>query len=253
MPTAPWVTVSWIRSAARATPKSITRGPSRATSTLDGFRSRCTRPALWIDSSASAQPAASHRTAGTSSGPQARTSRLQRRGGHVGRGQPGHVSIGIGGDHGGGEDPADPPRRGHFMRETGPETGFLSEFNLDCLDRHQPAGGGLTQVHLAHGTGARGARARRMARSVPDPIGAAAPARAAALSSPPHGPLRLGLYDAEFSRDLCPASGGCDRIGSCRWPGQVRPRCVRRGGAICRCRGISSRVWGTGGGPGRTP
>ena len=64
-----------IRSAARATPKSITRGPSGATSTLDGFRSRWTRPTPWIDSSASAQPAASHRTEGTGSGPQAGTSR----------------------------------------------------------------------------------------------------------------------------------------------------------------------------------
>src|SRR5215472_16054001 len=63
-----------MRSAALATPKSITRGPSGATSTLDGFRSRCTSPALWIDSSASAHPAASHRVAGTGSGPVVRTS-----------------------------------------------------------------------------------------------------------------------------------------------------------------------------------
>ena len=76
VPSAPRVTVSWIRSAARATPKSITRGPSGETSTLDGFRSRCTSPALWIDSSASAQPAASQRTAGTGSGPPPRTRRF---------------------------------------------------------------------------------------------------------------------------------------------------------------------------------
>jgi hypothetical protein len=42
----------------------------------DGFRSRCTRPAPWMDSSASAQPAASHRTAVTGSGPHSWTSRL---------------------------------------------------------------------------------------------------------------------------------------------------------------------------------
>src|SRR5580692_5775724 len=64
-----------MRSAARATPKSMTRGPSGATSTLDGLRSRCTRPTPWIDSSASAHPAASHRTAPTGSGPHALTSR----------------------------------------------------------------------------------------------------------------------------------------------------------------------------------
>ena len=72
----PRVTVSWIRSAARATPKSMTRGPSGETSTFAGFRSRCTSPTLWMDSSASAQPAASQRTAGTGTGPQVRTSRL---------------------------------------------------------------------------------------------------------------------------------------------------------------------------------
>ncbi len=76
MPIAPRVTVSWIRSAALATPKSMTRGPSGDTSTFDGFRSRCISPAPWIDSSASAHPAASHRTAGTGSGPQVRTRRL---------------------------------------------------------------------------------------------------------------------------------------------------------------------------------
>ncbi len=76
MPTAPRVTVSWIRSAARATPKSMTRGPSGATSTLDGLRSRCTRPATWMDSSASAHPAASHLIVVTGSGPHVRTSRL---------------------------------------------------------------------------------------------------------------------------------------------------------------------------------
>src|SRR6516162_750876 len=76
VPTAPRVTVSWIRSAALATPKSMTLGPSSDTRTLDGFRSLCTNPAPWIDSSASAQPAASHRIAGTGSGPQARTSVL---------------------------------------------------------------------------------------------------------------------------------------------------------------------------------
>ena len=42
MPTAPREVVRPIRSAARATPKSITRGPSGATRTFDGFRSRCT-------------------------------------------------------------------------------------------------------------------------------------------------------------------------------------------------------------------
>jgi len=39
------VRVMVVASTARAIPKSITRGPSAASSTLDGFRSRCTSPA----------------------------------------------------------------------------------------------------------------------------------------------------------------------------------------------------------------
>ncbi len=76
VPTAPRETDSAIRSAALATPKSITMGPSAATSTLDGFRSWWTSPTPWIDTSASAHPAASHLTVRTGIGPHARTIRL---------------------------------------------------------------------------------------------------------------------------------------------------------------------------------
>ncbi len=50
-------------------PKSISRGPSAASSTLPGFRSRCTRPLAWMARSASASPAASFHTASSGSGP----------------------------------------------------------------------------------------------------------------------------------------------------------------------------------------
>ena len=48
--------VSEVPSAARAIPKSITRGPSVASSTLAGLRSRCTTPQAWIACSASTSP-----------------------------------------------------------------------------------------------------------------------------------------------------------------------------------------------------
>ncbi|CAM5609567.1 hypothetical protein SCALM49S_00038 [Streptomyces californicus] len=54
---------------ARAMPKSMRRGPSRASSTLDGFTSRWTTPWPWTASSASARPAPRVRTAGSGSGP----------------------------------------------------------------------------------------------------------------------------------------------------------------------------------------
>ncbi len=65
--------VSTVPSSARAMPKSITRGPSSASSTLPGFRSRCTSPQSWMTRSASASPAASFSTASSGSGPAAVT------------------------------------------------------------------------------------------------------------------------------------------------------------------------------------
>ena len=56
-------------SAALAMPKSMIRGPSLASSTFEGFRSRCTSPAAWIAPSPSASPAASTRAEATGSGP----------------------------------------------------------------------------------------------------------------------------------------------------------------------------------------
>ncbi len=73
MPTATLVIVSRVLDTPEAIPKSITRGPSSTTRTLDGFRSRCTSPAPWIDWSASAIPAASQRTAWAGSGPHSLT------------------------------------------------------------------------------------------------------------------------------------------------------------------------------------
>src|SRR5690348_11646075 len=56
------VPVSMVASAAREIPKSMIRGPSSASSTLAGFRSRCTIPAAWIAPRPSASPAASAST-----------------------------------------------------------------------------------------------------------------------------------------------------------------------------------------------
>lgn len=69
MPTATFVIVKRVFETPDAIPKSMTRGPSSTTRTFDGFRSRCTRPAPWIDCSASATPAASQRTAWAGIGP----------------------------------------------------------------------------------------------------------------------------------------------------------------------------------------
>ena len=61
--------VSAVASSARAIPKSITRGPSWASSTLDGLRSRCTTPAAWMACRASATPAISRNTIASGIGP----------------------------------------------------------------------------------------------------------------------------------------------------------------------------------------
>ncbi len=72
-PTTIPVLVSLEPSSARAIPKSITRGPSVASRTLEGLRSRWTSPAAWMAPSASASPAPSARTVSAGSGPCAAT------------------------------------------------------------------------------------------------------------------------------------------------------------------------------------
>lgn len=58
-------------SRARAMPKSMTRGPSIVTRTLDGFRSRWISPARWMSWRAPASPAPRSRTERPGSGPYA--------------------------------------------------------------------------------------------------------------------------------------------------------------------------------------
>ena len=70
MPTAVLDSVP-VASSARAMPKSITRGPSGASSTLLGLTSRCTTPASWMAASAVIVPIATRISAGPVRGPSA--------------------------------------------------------------------------------------------------------------------------------------------------------------------------------------
>ena len=63
------VPVSAVASAADDMPKSMIRGPSWASSTFEGLRSRWITPAAWIAISPSASPAASASTEASGSGP----------------------------------------------------------------------------------------------------------------------------------------------------------------------------------------
>ncbi len=56
-------------SVGREIPKSMTFGPSSASRTLLGFKSRCTTPTRWMSRSASASPAISLRDWSGSMGP----------------------------------------------------------------------------------------------------------------------------------------------------------------------------------------
>jgi hypothetical protein len=62
-----------LASAASEIPKSMTLGPSSASSTLEGFRSRCTTPAAWMAPRPSASPAVSAIRLRAGSGPWPRT------------------------------------------------------------------------------------------------------------------------------------------------------------------------------------
>ncbi|CAM5227763.1 hypothetical protein SFIMM107S_05093 [Streptomyces griseus] len=76
-PTITSVAVRTVSSRARAIPKSISRGPSSPSSTLPGFTSRCTSPAAWTASSASASIEPSARTPRSGSGPPPPTASLR--------------------------------------------------------------------------------------------------------------------------------------------------------------------------------
>jgi hypothetical protein len=69
VPTTIPVAVIAVCSSAREIPKSISRGPSRASSTLAGFTSRCTSPQEWTACSASTSPPASRHTDAAGNGP----------------------------------------------------------------------------------------------------------------------------------------------------------------------------------------
>ena len=69
MPNTTPAAVITVPSVAREMPKSITRGPSVASSTLAGLRSRCTTPHAWMAAIASVSPASSGHSAGAGSGP----------------------------------------------------------------------------------------------------------------------------------------------------------------------------------------
>lgn len=68
-PTVIPVLVRALASVAREMPKSITRGPSGPSSTLEGFRSRCTSPAACTAESAAASPRARARAEASGKGP----------------------------------------------------------------------------------------------------------------------------------------------------------------------------------------
>ena len=68
-PTTKPAPVSDVASAAREMPKSMIRGPSGASRTFIGLRSRWITPAAWIPARPSASPAARARTDAAGSGP----------------------------------------------------------------------------------------------------------------------------------------------------------------------------------------
>ena len=122
------VPVSMLASAAREMPKSMTRGPSSASSTFGGFRSRCTMPAAWIAPRPWASSAASASTdvAAQRAVPGDRLG--EGRPGDVGGGQPRHRCVYVGVNHRRREQAAHRPRRGDLAGEPVPEFGLPGQF-----------------------------------------------------------------------------------------------------------------------------
>ncbi len=139
----------------REMPKSMTFGPSSASSTLLGFRSRCTTPTRWMSRSASASPAISRRSCSGAMGPfrftwSERVGPGMNRGGH-----PGPFGLRIGIHHRRREGTADPARGGHLLPETAPELRVPRELGMDDLHRQPHSRGAPGEVYDPHATGAQ--------------------------------------------------------------------------------------------------
>ena len=214
------VRVNVLTSAAREMPKSMTRGPSSASSTFDGLRSRCTTPAAWISTSPSASPAASASTEPAGSGPVSgrprppATARGRRRWPATAGGRPcRHRPAGA-------VNRPPPSGRRHLPREPGPEAGVVGQLGVDHLDRGQLAAGRAAEEHLAHGAAAQA------------PFQPVVPHRPRILGRQPLQHARSPhhrIWDASQPTGTClapPASTG----PACRWrPAAARTR--RRPGA----------------------
>lgn len=136
--TAP-VRVTTLASTARAIPKSITRGPSGVSSTLDGLRSRCTSPWSWTARSAVARPAASVRSDGFRQRPVLAVDHLLQGGaGDVLRRQPRSRGFGVGVEDLRGEPPTHLPGRLHLVSEAAAELGVAGQLRAYELDRRGP-------------------------------------------------------------------------------------------------------------------
>ncbi len=177
-------------SRARAIPKSMTRGPSMVTRTLDGLRSRWTIPAAWMSLEGVREPGGedAHRVLGQR--PVVVPDDLrQARPGDVPGGDPGDGGLGVGVEDGRRPVPPDAPRGGDLLPEAGPELVLLGQLPPDELDgdRTPPLGPG--DVHMPHA-----ARTEPRDQPVrPDPHRITVPelvhARAASpVSPPPHTP-----------------------------------------------------------------
>ena len=146
--------VSCVDSTAWEMPKSMTRGPSSASSTFDGLRSRCTTPAR-VDRAQALRQARGQRQQRPRRQRPARIHPLrQRRPGNIGGRQPRHWAVDVRVHHHGREHAADPPRRGDLLPEPHPELRICGQLIADDLDRDRPAARGDAKEHSPHATAA---------------------------------------------------------------------------------------------------
>ncbi len=139
-----------VPSPARAIPKSTSRGPSAASTTLDGFRSRCTSPAPCSAASPSASRTASATVPWRPSGPCCGHERMQRRALDVGDGEPRRIGVRVGVEHGGDEPRRRCGRHLHLVAEPVAEPRLGGQLRMHHPDRGLPAGLVHSEQHAAH-------------------------------------------------------------------------------------------------------
>ena len=152
MPMTRPVIVSRMSSATWAMPKSMSTGSPSTSSTLPGLTSRCTTPAEWMASRASASPDATRCRSAGASRPRSATWSSSEGPGHVAGDDVGGGAVDVGVDDRRDPRALDAGQGAHLAGQPGAGVGVVRDVLAQHLDGHRAAVAVEREVHHAHPT-----------------------------------------------------------------------------------------------------